>query len=290
MRYCWLIVWSNSNTWIPSYESQPITIETRRWDPVTASASAAIGTGADVMHAATGIVTKPYEEYMKAKGVNSISPAPNASANTSSNSLQPPHSIERKTSSDSLVSQSSNSMSNTRSRQSGPQTAGKMAAASAKSLGNVFGHQTKGLFVDVPLAVTEGLNAIPGLYGSKVREPGKITDWKTGTAAAGKSFVFGIAEGMVDIFVEPYNGGRKEGAKGVVKGLGKGSLGFITRTGAGKFPYDLYQTIKLMQSFSGLGLIRLHWSRGVQKRTRGISCEDERSDHPAETRRRRIQA
>lgn len=190
-----------------------------------------------MLNATTGIVTKPYDEYTKAKAANADYAAQNSFAGPSSSSLHAPADIQRNLSSDSLRSQQSTHLSNRNSRQSGAQTAGKMAAASAKSLGNVVGQHAKGIFVDVPLAITDGLNAVPGLYGSTTRERDKITDWKTGTATAGKSFVFGIAEGMADIFVEPYNGGRKEGAKGVVKGLGKGSLGFLTRTGAGKYSY-----------------------------------------------------
>ena len=44
----------------------------------------------------------------------------------------------------------------------------------------------KGTLVDVPLALTEGLHNLPELYGDKVRKHNKITDWKSGTAEAGK--------------------------------------------------------------------------------------------------------
>ena len=40
--------------------------------------------------------------------------------------------------------------------------------------------------VDVPLALTEGLHNLPELYGDKVRKHNKVTDWKSGTAEAGK--------------------------------------------------------------------------------------------------------
>lgn len=44
----------------------------------------------------------------------------------------------------------------------------------------------KGTLVDVPLALTEGLHNLPELYGEQVRKHDKITDWKSGTAEAGK--------------------------------------------------------------------------------------------------------
>ncbi|RDW64603.1 hypothetical protein BP6252_10254 [Coleophoma cylindrospora] len=221
------------------YEPKPFLIETRRWDPVTASASAALGTGADMINATVGVVSRPYEEYQKAKAVraksSSLALSQNASASASATTLQTPlHDDDgsRKASSDHHDTQSLH-RSVTQSRgDSGAMVAGKMAFASAKSLGNIVGSQYKGMFVDVPLAVTDGLNALPGLYGSHVRERKQITGFRSGTAVAGKSFVFGIAEGMADIFVEPYKGARKEGVVGAVKGVGKGSLGFLTRTGA----------------------------------------------------------
>ena len=206
-------------------------IETRRWDPLTASASAALGTGTDMLHATTGIVTKPYEEYMKAKASRMDSQGPSIGSSTSRVSTN----TEPELSSDTPDQKSLNQSVDKIPRTSGIQLAGSMAAASVKSLGNVIGHQSKGIFVDVPLAITDGLYAVPKLYGSEVREREKITNWKTGTAVAGKFFVFGLAEGMADIFVEPYRGGKKEGALGVVKGIGKGSLGFIAKSGAGKF-------------------------------------------------------
>ena len=183
-----------------------------------------------MLNATTGIVTKPYEEYMKAKASRMDSHGPGIGTSTSRASTN----TEPELSSDALDQKSLNRSLDKTPGKSGTQLAGAMAVASAKSLGNVIGHQSKGIFVDVPLAITDGLYAVPKLYGSEVREREKITNWKTGTTVAGKSFVFGLAEGMSDIFVEPYKGGKKEGALGVVKGIGKGSLGFIAKSGAGK--------------------------------------------------------
>lgn len=184
-----------------------------------------------MLNATTGIVTKPYEEYMKAKAsrADASGPIKDTSASrvsTNSESKLPTDSPDKRSLNKSLEEKTPG--------KTGSQLAGAMAAASAKSFGNVLGHQSKGVLVDVPLAITDGLYAVPKLYGSEVREREKITNWKTGTAVAGKSFVFGLAEGMADIFVEPYKGGKKEGALGVVKGFGKGSLGFIAKSGAGE--------------------------------------------------------
>jgi hypothetical protein len=47
--------------------------------------------------------------------------------------------------------------------------------------------------------------------------------------------MYGMGEGLTDIFVQPYKGAKKEGALGALKGVGKGSLSLMTKTTGGKF-------------------------------------------------------
>jgi hypothetical protein len=175
-----------------------------------------------------GIITKPIDEYKQAKKQKLLSPSPGTSTTMADSS--PQHS------SDNLHQQAGNQSVAKSTSRTGAQTAGAMATASAKSLGNVIGRPYRSIFVDVPLAVADGLHAVPKLYGSEVKERDKITDFKSGSIVAGKSFVTGIAGGLADLVIEPYKGGKKEGALGVAKGLGKGSLGFLAKTGSGKSP------------------------------------------------------
>lgn len=110
-----------------------------------------------------------------------------------------------------------------------------MVGASGKALADVNVKGFKGLLVDIPLATTEGLRNIPALYGDTVRDHGSVTDWKSGAMVGGKAFMYGMGEGLTDIFTEPYRGGKKEGALGVVKGVGKGSVTMLTKTSYGEF-------------------------------------------------------
>lgn len=105
--------------------------------------------------------------------------------------------------------------------------------ASAKSLGKAVGHSYKGMLIDMPLAVSEGLRAVPRLYGDEVKNHGVVRDWKSGAVFAGRNFTHGMAEGLSDLFTQPYKGGRQEGAKGVMKGLAKGTLGATTKVSSG---------------------------------------------------------
>ena len=180
-----------------------------------------------MMSDAAGIVTGPMDDYKhwKTQKQQTLDDTPDALGRASP---------QLKSSSESIYGLEKGQPSYKPPTKTGGQIAATMAASSAKSLGNVIGRPYRSIFVDVPLAITDGLNNVPGLYGSKVREREAITDFKSGTMVAGKSFVLGIAGGLSDIVLEPYNGGKKEGALGVVKGIGKGSLGFLAKTGSGK--------------------------------------------------------
>ncbi|KAN0096759.1 glycosyltransferase [Hyaloscypha variabilis] len=117
---------------------------------------------------------------------------------------------------------------------SGPgNVAGKVAAASGKAFGDFTLNGFKAATVDIPLACSEGLKNVPALYGDKVRDNGRVTDWKSGAIVGGKSFMYGMGEGLSDIFVQPYKGAQKEGAVGALKGVGKGTVSLVTKTTSG---------------------------------------------------------
>ncbi|PSN74344.1 putative sterol glucosyltransferase [Corynespora cassiicola Philippines] len=109
-------------------------------------------------------------------------------------------------------------------------TAGKIAGGTAKNFGKFNMHFFKGAIVDLPYAAAEGFRAVPRLYGEEVQDHGQVKDWKSGFGVAGKSFTHGVAGGASDLFVKPFQEAKKEGALGFVKGIGKGTLGFTSKT------------------------------------------------------------
>lgn len=109
-------------------------------------------------------------------------------------------------------------------------TAGRMATASAKSFGKFNVALFKGTIVDLPLAAAEGFRAVPKLYGEEVKDHGEVTNMQSGFGKAGKNFAFGMYDGFSDLFVKPYEDAKKDGAVGFAKGLGKGLLGFTSKT------------------------------------------------------------
>lgn len=169
---------------------------------------------------ATGdIVYKPYQEFRHVPKNQAefaaISPSDSRSPSIASSTDTPP-----------LPSSKAKKSSKLR-------TTGVAMEGSAKSLGKVVGYWYKGMLIDLPLAVTEGLRAVPRLYGDEVKDHGTVQDWKSGATFAGKNFVDGMSGGFSDIFTQSYKGGQEEGAKGVVKGLAKGTLSITTKVPSG---------------------------------------------------------
>ncbi|KAH6614137.1 sterol glucosyltransferase [Boeremia exigua] len=109
-------------------------------------------------------------------------------------------------------------------------TAGRMATAGAKGFGRFNAALFKGAIIDLPLAAAEGFRAVPKLYGEEVRDHGEVTNVQSGFSKAGKNFAFGMTDGFSDLFVRPIEGAKKEGAMGFAKGLGKGFVGFTSKT------------------------------------------------------------
>lgn len=229
---------------VERYESKPIVIENRRWDPITGGASSALGWGSDMAVATADLFVRPYQEYRRSRPEESH---PTSSSSVPSSLTTVPRtetgeafeqhrsndgveeSSERKLESRSdaaadstvapgkgdgqLQSSRHHSISSTRSdlletsaqspghhhspdKKKGRAAAASSAvAASGKSVGRWFGTYTKGIFLDVPLAVAEGMRQTPALYGERVHDYGRITGWKSGAAFAAKNFGVGLAEG-----------------------------------------------------------------------------------------------
>ncbi|KAM0437895.1 hypothetical protein ACHAPT_002260 [Fusarium lateritium] len=219
-----------------AYQSNPILIETTRWDPLSGYASAVMATATGMAGSITGIVTKPVEEYRdeqqrrhrEVRRARSRSPAihhknPGPADRASGDSTHP------------------------RGEHSGS-LAGRMAGASAKSIGKLGPTALKGMVVDIPLALTDGLRAVPQYYGGNVRDHGPVTDAKSGMVVAGKSLAWGFIDGISDVVVEPYKGAKKEGALGVVKGLGKGVVSLTANSGAAMFGVLAYPSAGITKS------------------------------------------
>lgn len=207
------------------YGSKPIIVETRRWDPVTGGASSVLSTAVDLGTSVTGIFTEPYTEYRDDRDRRAYDES------TMSASRAAKHQTDT-TSEHGKITNSSSVISVTKRK---PISAGQMASASGKSIAMFAPKALKGMTVDIPLAITDGLKNIPRVYGETPRDHGPITDFTSGATVAGKTFAWGFYEGITDIVVKPYQGAQREGVKGAAKGVGKGLISMTTKTGAGMF-------------------------------------------------------
>ncbi|KAL4866899.1 hypothetical protein BDV12DRAFT_187099 [Aspergillus spectabilis] len=206
------------------YGSKPIIIENRRWDPVTGATSAAIGTGTDMVKSTADIFLKPYQEYQVFHRGRSGTSRP-----TTPRSLSTPAITSTPRLDDSTVSPIE---PKPHRAATGLQTTGTMAAASAKGVGKVLGSYFKGVMVDIPLATTEGLRAVPRLYGEETKDHGTVKDWKSGVVVGYNAFSHGMVDGITGVFSQPYKGAKEEGAIGAIKGLAKGTIGVTAHMGS----------------------------------------------------------
>ncbi|RSL41506.1 hypothetical protein CEP53_012720 [Fusarium sp. AF-6] len=218
------------------HQTHPIYIEHKRWDPISGGASAVMATATGMAGSMTGMVTKPVEEYQNEKKRR-------ARQMKETQSAVPAMDDEKAGSSE----RASDDSARPNTEHSGS-LAGRMAGASAKSIGKLGPTALKCMVVDIPLALTEGLKAVPHAYGGNVRDHGPVTDAKSGMVVAGKTFAWGFIDGLSDIVTEPYNGAKKEGALGAFKGLGKGAMSLVTKSGAGMFGVLAYPSAGISKS------------------------------------------
>ncbi|KAI9148415.1 glycosyltransferase family 1 protein [Paramyrothecium foliicola] len=232
-------------------EPNQIIIENVRWDPVTGTIAAAFTFYAGMFTSAADIVMKP----AKAIRANARRKEPLAQ-DVSDDGLPPSTSIassaremtkERVTSDDAVpVSAAHRSLATQHDKALG--LGGEVALGIASGVGGLISNTYKGVFVDVPLALTEGMRNAPKLYGGAVRDHGPVTDWKSGLVVSGKSLAYGIVEGLQGLVMDPVEGARKQGVWGGVKGFGKGLAGLGSKVGAGALGIAAYPGLGIYKS------------------------------------------
>ncbi|CAI7581566.1 unnamed protein product [Penicillium bialowiezense] len=205
---------------LKSYESNPIFIQTRRWDPVTGGTSSLLGMYKDILTASSDVVIRPYKEFSRARQQSEPELVVIESTNGESSGERRP-------------SEASSRRSGSSMQDEDWRVAGNAVGGSAKSVGRIIAYYYKGVLVDIPGAVNEGLRAVPRLYGEDVKRYDDIKDFKSGVAAASDNFANGFSNGLTDIFRQPYEGSQKDGIRGAIKGFVKGPIGMGTKAASG---------------------------------------------------------
>jgi len=96
--------------------------------------------------------------------------------------------------------------------------------------------------MNIVSAVHEGLYNAPKLYGSEVREQGKVTDFGSGMKEAGKGFFYGYYDGITGLVREPMEGAKKGGFLGAIKGAGRSFINVNMRPAAGALGLVVHPT------------------------------------------------
>jgi hypothetical protein len=131
--------------------------------------------------------------------------------------------------------------------------AGAIALESSKGVGRIMGAGLK-----TPVTFTNGLargfHNVPTIYGDDtVRPEAKIDGVKSGLVAAGKGFGYGLYDGLTGLVTQPYNGAKKEGAVGFLKGFGKGLGGVVFKPSAGACGVPGYAFMGVYKSLMKVG-------------------------------------
>lgn len=179
-----------------------------------------LGMYKDILTASSDIVIRPYKEFSRARQQSEPELVVIETANGESNGERRP--------SEGLSRRSGSNMQDADWR-----VAGNAVGGSAKSVGRIIAYYYKGVLVDIPGAVNEGLRAVPRLYGEDVKQYDDIKDFKSGVAAASDNFTNAFGNGLTDVFRQPYQGSQKDGIRGAIKGFVKGPIGMGTKAASG---------------------------------------------------------
>ncbi|KAG6918563.1 hypothetical protein DXG01_013362 [Tephrocybe rancida] len=112
--------------------------------------------------------------------------------------------------------------------------------------------------VDIITSVHEGLYNAPKLYGSQVRQPGKVTGFVSGVKEAGKGVFYGYYDGITGLVREPMEGAKKEGFIGAIKGSARSFVNVTAKPAAGiigAVVHPFYGAWKSMQTSTGRGQV-----------------------------------
>jgi hypothetical protein len=116
-----------------------------------------------------------------------------------------------------------------------------------KDFGKGIGHSSRALAalpVQMSNALALGFHNAPRLYGDKTVRPApqRITDFRSGLAAAGREFWLGLYDGVTGVVRIPYLEVHEEGLAGLPLGMAKGLGGLVLKPisgvlGLGAYPF-----------------------------------------------------
>lgn len=107
--------------------------------------------------------------------------------------------------------------------------------------------------IDDSIAATEGMLAVPQLWGESVEAHNPVEDWHSGFKVPATSFTDGISGAVTGLCIRTIEGKKRGGTMGAIKGLGQGTLGFATKSTGAIAGLVTYPAQGLSRSISGRG-------------------------------------
>ncbi|KAF2808344.1 UDP-Glycosyltransferase/glycogen phosphorylase [Mytilinidion resinicola] len=165
--------------------------------------------------------------------------------------------------------------------------------------------------MDFSMNVAKGFHNAPRLYGQEVRKVDKVTDLQSGLRTAAKEFGIGFYEGMAGLVKDPYQGAKKEGGAGFIKGVGRGIAGVPLKVMAGVWAVPgytfkgIYQELqkekgatvqnyiiaaRMAQGYDEAALISAKERADILARWRCIKVNVKRKKNPGEEQLESLQA
>lgn len=84
--------------------------------------------------------------------------------------------------------------------------------------------------INISVAVAQGFHNAPRLYGDDtVRQPVRISGFKSGLHAGRNEFVYGIHDAFTGLYQHPIRGAKDDGVLGFFRGIGLGIGGFVLK-------------------------------------------------------------
>ncbi|GIJ88129.1 hypothetical protein Asppvi_007046 [Aspergillus pseudoviridinutans] len=95
--------------------------------------------------------------------------------------------------------------------------------------------------MEISLTLSRGFHNAPLVFhDNTVRDTPRVTGMRTGLKAAGKELTFGVYDGVTGLVTLPRRGLKDSGAKGLIRGVGNGVGGLLSKPLAGSSIFSSY--------------------------------------------------
>jgi hypothetical protein len=90
---------------------------------------------------------------------------------------------------------------------------------------------------------------LPRAYGETPRQVDRVTSFSSGLQTAGKELGLGFFDGVTGLVKLPIQGAKDDGAKGFIKGVGRGVAGIVVKPSAGIYALPGYTMMGVYKEF-----------------------------------------